>query len=184
MDMRYIKEVDTQRKHLKGVTDYLHESGYSGVPPPRNIRALGAKDFQSMFKFLFEKLRPDHVFNKKFEDEVMDIIRELNYPLLDSISPKALLAVGALHSNPSFFALLFWLMKRCRDKEQTTKLKQKEKEMSLANSIVSGKLFFNYSNDSYQDLIAGSLDFESRARVLKSNFGNVLLQIKGKRISC
>lgn len=172
-DMRLLKDPGTQRKYLKAIVEYLNESNYSGVPPPKNMRSLGGKDFQAMFRFFIEKLLPNHTYKKKFEDEAMDIIRDIQYPLIDTISPKDFLAIGALHSLPAFYALLHWLMQCCRQKDRVMAITRKEREgtTSLTQLIHSGRLFYSFSAESYNAVFNGNATtLDPQIRGLKAKF--------------
>ncbi|CAO3624161.1 unnamed protein product [Mucor hiemalis] len=172
-DMRLLKDPTTQRKHLKAIVEYLNESHYAGVPAPKNIRFLSGKDFQSMFKFFVERLVPNHAYNKKFEDEAMDIIRDLQYPLIDTISPKDFLAIGALHSLPAFYALLYWLMLRCKVEDQFLHSQKRDSTemIPLIQSIYSGRVFQSFCVESYKAVFyENKADLNPQMKDLKDKF--------------
>lgn len=119
-DPRNNKDGDTQRRYLSSITEYLNKTDYKASSPPRHIRLLNSKDFHTMLKHTILRLDPTYRPKRKFEDEVLDILKRFNYPLRETISPKSLLSIGAIHSNPMFFALLHWMVQCCRAMDVAT----------------------------------------------------------------
>ena len=169
---------------MLGVSNYLTEVGFNEVPIVRNIRSLSGRSFQSMFKFLVERAFPGYVFKRKFEDEVMDIIQTWEYPLADTINPKDLLAIGALHSTPAFYALLYWLVQCC--KAQDTLQPPPEEPLDTLQAFTSGKAFQTFSAENFKDAVNNQLDLEKSKRALEATFGKMDKKsaTKEQRIDC
>ncbi|OBZ85111.1 Kinetochore protein ndc80 [Choanephora cucurbitarum] len=113
VDTQSIKDPEKQKQSLREITEYLKRSGYSG-PYIRNINILGNREFQAIFKHLVAKASPHYIYKKRFEEDVIILIRQLGYPAADTINRKELLSIGAMHSNPTFIALLHWLVLVCK----------------------------------------------------------------------
>lgn len=113
-DPRPIKDSEFQRRAIRTIIKYLTDNGYGPITP-QTFRGLSYRTFQDIFKFLHQRVVPGHVYVKdKFEDEFIDILKSLRYPLADTISPKALYSIAAPHSYPVFLALLLWMTKLCQ----------------------------------------------------------------------
>ncbi|CAO3569908.1 unnamed protein product [Mortierella alpina] len=109
-DPRPIKDKAFQRSLVHSIVDYLTQNGYPNNITPKNLMQPTNKDFQDVFKFLYQKLEPRYLFQKKFEDEVPVLMKTMRYPAADTISKTALYTVGAPHSWPSMLALLGWMV--------------------------------------------------------------------------
>ncbi|KAI8355691.1 HEC/Ndc80p family-domain-containing protein [Blakeslea trispora] len=113
VDTQSIKDTENQRQSLREITEYLKRSGYDG-PYIKHINALSNREFQPIFKYLATKASPHYVYKKRFEEDVMILIRQLGYPAAETINRKELLSIGAMHSKPTFIALLHWLVLICK----------------------------------------------------------------------
>ncbi|KAF9289013.1 autophagy protein [Mortierella alpina] len=127
-DPRPIKDKAFQRSLVHSIVDYLTQNGYPHTITPKNLMQPTNKDFQDVFKFLYQKLEPRYLFQKKFEDEVPVLMKTMRYPAADTISKTALYTVGAPHSWPSMLALLGWMVDVikvvAKHKENTKVLRQ------------------------------------------------------------
>ncbi|KAF9574844.1 autophagy protein [Mortierella alpina] len=124
-DPRPIKDKAFQRSLVHSIVDYLTQNGYPNSITPKNLMQPTNKDFQDVFKFLYQKLEPRYIFQKKFEDEVPVLMKTMRYPAADTISKTALYTVGAPHSWPSMLALLGWMVDVVtKHKENTKALRQ------------------------------------------------------------
>ncbi|KAI9315244.1 HEC/Ndc80p family-domain-containing protein [Dichotomocladium elegans] len=114
IDPRAFKEPEYQKKAIRNIIKYLSETGF-GTVPVSTIRGLGFRNFQQIFKHLHLHLVPGYQYvRRKFEDEYIDVLRSLRYPLAESLSPKGLYSIGAPHSTPMFIALLSWMVDLCK----------------------------------------------------------------------
>ncbi|KAI7901608.1 HEC/Ndc80p family-domain-containing protein [Cokeromyces recurvatus] len=170
-DPRNIKDGDVQRRYLRAIIEYLKKTRYEGPPPPRNIRSLGSKDFQAIFKHLTRRLLPNYIFNKKFEEEVLVLLRKFNYPMVDTINAKTLMSVGALHSTPTFFGLLHYLVECCKaaDLVEEDELPSPEHKAKFDRNGLC-KLFHDYTMESYQHHMEGMNDPKISRNNLKTIF--------------
>lgn len=110
---------------------------------------------------------PKRVPKPKFEDEVLEVIRELEYPLVSMISPSSLRSIGALHTNPAFFALSFWLSEYCKTGDYiAAKLENVSDEPTQIDQV-----FQNYATKCYTAYMSGSDDFSVQNKKLSSICG-------------
>jgi kinetochore protein NDC80 len=76
-DPRPIREKSWQANAIRSLINFLVQAGYNQPVSQKTLQAPSAKDFQSIFKFLYSQLDPNYVFQKKFEEEVPVILRGL-----------------------------------------------------------------------------------------------------------
>ncbi|EMG48587.1 NDC80 Probable kinetochore protein NDC80 [Candida maltosa Xu316] len=68
------------------------------------------KTFNTIFKFLYNQIDPNYVFVKPLEQEITVLLKQLNYPYMQTITRSHFSAVGG--SNwPTFLGILYWLVK-------------------------------------------------------------------------
>ncbi|KAI8056402.1 HEC/Ndc80p family-domain-containing protein [Thamnidium elegans] len=169
VDLKVVKDSDTQRKYLSSLVDYLTATHYDGSRPT-STRSLTSGQFQQIFKFLIHRVMPERVPKPKFEDDVLEVIRELEYPLVSMISPSSLRSIGALHTNPAFFALLFWLAEYCKTGDYT---KAKLQSLSDGPGQVD-QVFEDYATECYTAFMSGTNDFSLQNKKLGSVCDNIL----------
>ena len=72
------------------------------------------KDFQSIFRYLVQELvDPGMVWGKKFEDDVINLLKDLRYPAMETIGRTGLGAPGGRDWAP-LLAMLNWLVELCK----------------------------------------------------------------------
>ena len=76
-DPRPIREKSWQANAIRSLINFLVQAGYNQPVSAKTLQAPSAKDFTSIFKFLYAQLDPRFVFQKKFEEEVPVILRGL-----------------------------------------------------------------------------------------------------------
>ncbi|KAG0320328.1 kinetochore-associated Ndc80 complex subunit ndc80 [Dissophora globulifera] len=109
-DPRPVKEKAFQRTLIHNLVNFLTQAGYQHPVTAKNLTQPTNKDFQDIFKFLYQKLEPGYDFPRKFEDEVPILLRTMRYPAADTITKTSLYTVGTPHSWPNMLALLGWMM--------------------------------------------------------------------------
>ncbi|KAI8646522.1 HEC/Ndc80p family-domain-containing protein [Parasitella parasitica] len=177
-DPRSIKDSDTQRRYLQTITEYLNRTNYKSASQSRNIRILSSTEFHAMLKHLLLRWDPDYRPKKKFEDEVVDLLRQMGYPLRDSISRKSLLSIGAIHSNPIFFGLLYWVVQMCKandlaesdDFEEPIKLEMDRNSMA--------KVFVDFTLSTYHIFMNADDDYSVQVNALTDAIGNISITTK------
>jgi kinetochore protein NDC80 len=99
----------------QNVIDYL---AIHRCPLPRNIDNVTAKEFQTIFRFLVSGpvgLDPGYNWReKKFEDDVIAILKDLRYPAMENVGKMALGMPGGQNVWPHHVAMLNWLVEMCK----------------------------------------------------------------------
>lgn len=74
-----------------------------------------AREFQDLFRYLaMELIGPHFPWGKSFEKDCLAILRDLHYPVLDTISKTAVTAPGSHQSWPHIVAMLDWMVELCK----------------------------------------------------------------------
>ncbi|KAL9536624.1 hypothetical protein MBANPS3_012505, partial [Mucor bainieri] len=117
-DPRDIKSPETHRRYAQAIADYLEKIGFKEfVPQYKTVRSLSSKDFYYIYIHLVQHYDPSVRHKNKVDEQVIEIMNLLKYPLRDGISRKSLLSIGAIHSNAQFYGVLHWLMEACKSRD-------------------------------------------------------------------
>lgn len=83
-DPRMLRDKQWQNVAVDATIQFLHNQGFERDLSVKMLTAPTAKEFMYIFKFLYEKLDPSFPWqNKKFEEEVLMLLRALKYPFVD-----------------------------------------------------------------------------------------------------
>ncbi|KAF7725496.1 kinetochore-associated Ndc80 complex subunit ndc80 [Apophysomyces ossiformis] len=163
-DPRNIRDVEFQRRATRDIIDYLIKIGH-GPQNTRSLRGISSKDFQNIFKTLHLRIVPTYRYsNRKFEEEIFDVLKQLSYPLADSISPRSLYSIAAPHSFPTFLALLHWLVISCQNVDAILEEAEKEEKRSMDT------LFSEFARATYKSFMCGQDDFTPMELELQNTF--------------
>ncbi|KAK4688919.1 kinetochore protein NDC80, partial [Tremellales sp. Uapishka_1] len=114
-DTRPIKNATFQQQSQRNILDFLALHRCPIGIPPKFFTSATTVQFQQLFKWLIVELIDPHVvFGKKFEDDVIAILRDLRYPAVDSISKTSLSSIGSAVHWPALQAMLNWLVDLCK----------------------------------------------------------------------
>lgn len=111
-DPRSNRDKAVQQVMRNVIFAWLQETQFQGTISRQTLLSPTAKDFRGIFEHLIGLLDPMYTFGekgKKFEDEVVPILKAHSYPFAESIDKKWLAAPASMHSWPSLLAMLHWL---------------------------------------------------------------------------
>ncbi|KAJ3392143.1 kinetochore-associated Ndc80 complex subunit ndc80 [Lobulomyces angularis] len=166
-DPRPIREKQWLVHAIKTLINFLVGAGYTNPVSQKTLQAPSAKDFQSIFKFLYAQLDPyfEYDKDKKFEEEVPMILKALRYPFAEQISKSHLYSVGSMHAWPSLLAVLTWMVELilcCENLDQVD---------SYEEDAQAEKIFYDYLTKTYtMFLINENNDYHEMVEELKGNF--------------
>ena len=111
-DPRNTRDKAYQQTMRNIIFSWLQESQFQGTISRQTLLSPTAKDFRGIFEHLIGLLDPAYIFGdkgRKFEDEVILLLKAHHYPFADNIDKKWLAAPASMHSWPSLLAMLHWL---------------------------------------------------------------------------
>ncbi|KAG9005376.1 kinetochore-associated Ndc80 complex subunit ndc80, partial [Tulasnella sp. 427] len=112
-ETRPIKDRAYQAMMQREIFDYLTQQR-CGIPnlALKTLQTPTNREFHLIFQFLILDVDPSYVFGreKKQEDEIILLLRDLRYPLVDTISKTSLAAPGSSSAWPTLLAMLHWLV--------------------------------------------------------------------------
>ncbi|KZT60464.1 hypothetical protein CALCODRAFT_480748 [Calocera cornea HHB12733] len=180
-EIRPIRDKQWMAMAAQTVMDHLIESRFP-LPLERKMFDQGPtlKLFQSMFQFLIgDVLYPGFVFNKggrKFEEDVIVLMKDLRYPHADQISRTALQAAGSGHAWPATLAMLFWMVELSQAKLQWWSPEMCDdpnltpiEKLSPEQSNMAERYFIDYLNHAYRAFLDGSDDFSDLDQDLRQS---------------
>ena len=111
-DPRNIRDKGYQQTLRNTIFAWLQESQFQGTISKQTLLSPTAKDFRTIFEHFVRLLDPTYSFGengRRFDDEVVLILKAHRYPFADNIDKKWLAAPASMHSWPSLLAMLHWL---------------------------------------------------------------------------
>lgn len=113
-DLRPLRDKNFQNAIQQEILDYLLKNKFEvQTTHPISLKSLRQptqKGFIVIFTWLYKRLDPGYTFQKSVESELYQILKNLNYPYLESINKSQISAVGG-SSWYRFLGLLHWLVK-------------------------------------------------------------------------
>lgn len=146
-DMRLVREKGYKQQCVDTILGFLMENGYDGQISQKIMHNPSSKDFQSIFKFLYGFV-DDFVFSSRFEDEVVNVMKNLRYPYCGEITKSQLSAITP-HTWPVILSMCSWLVELIR---HGATLLEQEEEKSVESC------FFEYVCDGYMRFMEGDED--------------------------
>ena len=139
--------------------------GYDRPISPKILTTPSIKDFQHIFMFLYNRLDPGYSWQKKFEEDVLVLVKCMKYPYADSITKSTLMAVGSMHAWPSLLAVLIWMVELIMVCETV------DNEVDGQEGAADpDRLFTDFLVRSYDQYMLGQTDYETLEADMQENF--------------
>ncbi|KAF8520204.1 HEC/Ndc80p family-domain-containing protein [Hysterangium stoloniferum] len=177
-DSRPIRDKQFQILEQKQILKFLTEGQFPGNITLKTLQSPTSKDFQTVFRWLFEILDPCYVLckgNKKFDDEIIPTLKYHRYPSADLINIKWMQAVGSMHAWPSMLAVLHWMTLLCLVKTSYASsddptVQNKDLVPDIFGEEHNSTLAFEYYVDAYYVFLQGSDDFSEQDQELEDRY--------------
>ncbi|KAJ1891229.1 kinetochore-associated Ndc80 complex subunit ndc80, partial [Coemansia sp. IMI 209127] len=149
-DPRPIKDRNFMAKGQQRIMNYLSTHAYPGMLTPKTLSMPTAKDFQTIFKFLYAQLDPRYMYVKKFDDEVLSVLRGIHYPYVGNISKSHIHSAGSMTTWPGLLAMLLWLVEliECVTQMNPQNIDVNDPEFKDSTQFVD-RVFFDYLSRAY-----------------------------------
>ncbi|KAJ1829382.1 kinetochore-associated Ndc80 complex subunit ndc80 [Coemansia sp. RSA 2599] len=149
-DPRAIKERAFQAKAQQRIVSYLSTHGYPGLLTPKTLATPTVKDFQTIFRFLYAQLDPRYVYQKKFEEDALNILRGIRYPYVNNISRSHIYSAGSMSTWPGLLAMLLWLVEliECVTQMNPQEIDVNDSDFKDSVQFVD-RVFFDYLSKAY-----------------------------------
>lgn len=183
-DPRPLRDRNFQLAIQEEIVRYLLQNKFDiETNNPVSIKALRQptqKGFIVIFKWLYQRLDPGHRFARSVESDVYQILKNLQYPYLESINKSQISAVGG-SSWHKFLGMLHWLVRINSKVDQTmedsdhTMRSQPTQEMVSINipvqtldeqnhiqekyELMVENLFINYISECYRSFLRVDDDY-------------------------
>lgn len=194
-DPRPLRDKNFQNAIQQEIFDYLSQNKFDiEMSHPISLKFLKLptqKGFVLIFKWLYLRLDPGYCFTKSIEHEVYQILKNLQYPYLESINKSQISAVGG-SSWPRFLGMLHWLVQvnlrldaslreldlniinentqemTILDHPLTTLDEQDQKQEKY--ELMVEKLFIDYVMESYRSFLRLEDNYEPYMKELEAGF--------------
>ncbi|KAI0083992.1 HEC/Ndc80p family-domain-containing protein [Irpex rosettiformis] len=187
-DPRPLRERPFQSKMRQDIVEWFQQNEYDLQTSA--LMNITAKDFRGIFEQLVLCLDPDWPFdpNKRFEDQLLQALKALQYPYVNNIDMKWLATPGAQFSWPSLLGMLHWLAELGKARESyLSSADPTLQEVSLVpdqfdNIHHHEALAFEHYIESYQLFLQGADLFPEQERQMEERYarkdGKVLADLQ------
>lgn len=194
-DPRPIRSHKFQNKVQTELYEYLLSSNYN--IEMTTLKNPTQKDFESIFKWFYNKLDPGYKFEKSFNNEVSMLLKYLEYPYLETINKSQITAVGS--NWPVFLGMLHWLLQLVKksikfddldlDSIQESQLSNNnhKQKSDYNDSVISSeqtvlnKLFISYALKSYKSFLSfGEDDYSTFYDEMQLEYKQYIEEIQNK----
>ena len=109
-DPRQLREKNVQLVMRQDIVGWLKAHDFDTSSNP--LSNIHAKGYQMIFRQLVLIIDDGHNFsdNIPLQDEVLNVLRALEYPYVSSLDSKWFAAPASMHSWPSLLGVLHWLV--------------------------------------------------------------------------
>lgn len=147
IDDRPLRDKNYQNLIISEIYEFLNANKFelerNHPLTSKTLRQPTQKDFIVIFQFLYNKIDPYYKFLKSIETEIFVILKNLDYPYLDTITRSQISAVGGTYW-PNFLGILYWLVKLNLQVDDINNIKLED---NLEDEL--DKIFINYTKKSY-----------------------------------
>jgi kinetochore protein NDC80 len=114
-DTRPIRDKTFQQSCIRTISEYLLQQRCPIPITQKTLTAPTTKEFMQLFRFLVSELiDPDFQWGKKFEEDAINVLKDLRYPAMEAMGKTALGTPGTTVAWPSMLAMLTWLVELCK----------------------------------------------------------------------
>ncbi|GAA6018794.1 hypothetical protein JCM11491_003451 [Sporobolomyces phaffii] len=174
-DPREVRPRRAQERHAEDILQFLATHQCPFQLSLANLLGPTSTQFSQVFAFLTHLFDPSIRFGQaapakgqpkvKFEDEVLNTLRTVQYPFTDSITKSHLQSIGSMQSWPNMLAMLHWLVMVIETREMAFN-SDPELQMpapdfalrSLSTDEVIPHAWFHFLQAAYDKFIAGEED--------------------------
>lgn len=194
-DPRPLRDRNFQNAVQEEIFDYLTRNKFAlEMNHPISLKFLKLptqKGFVLIFKWLYLRLDPGYNFTKSIEHEVYQILKNLQYPYLETINKSQISAVGG-SSWPRFLGMLHWLVKINVKLDQSLQeldqnlFNDNTQELTILNhpldtldeqdqkqekyELMVERLFIEYVMESYRSFLRLEDNYDSYMEQLEAGF--------------
>lgn len=173
-DPRPVRDKQFQAKVIQELTDFLQRNGYEQdckmMLQQNTLRNPTAKDFTTIFKWLYSRLDPNYQWGKAFDQDVLAVLKYIRYPFAGNITKSQLAAIGSANSWPQFLAILHWMMQLVVtiDRFDTSDYDYACTEMGIEPE--TDRIMFDFFSGCYIQWLNNYDDFEEEKQRLEMAF--------------
>lgn len=107
-DPRSVSDKIFQSNCIKKLVEFLSEKRYPHNISYKMLQSPTSKDFFRIFEFMYSFLIPTFKLEKKPEEQIPKLFKQLGYPFM--ISKSYMFALGSPHTWPHILAAVSWLL--------------------------------------------------------------------------
>ncbi|CCG20512.1 hypothetical protein CORT_0A01210 [Candida orthopsilosis Co 90-125] len=129
------------------------------------------RNFYEIFKFMYHFIDPSYVFRKSAEQEIIPLLKSLQYPALGTISRLQFNAVGG-QNWPNFLAILEWILTYIESNIDVVD--------DLSPNDDFDRIFMGYNYSCYLRFLDADEDYEAPRQQMLREFEEEMEKFKGQ----
>lgn len=115
----------------------------------KSLTSPTQKEFNSMFKWLYNRVDPSYRFQKNIDAEIPPLLKQLRYPFEKSITKSQIAAVGGNNWH-TFLGLLHWIMQLAIMMEAFGQGGYDEASLEAGAPVREDRIIFEFLSDAYR----------------------------------
>ncbi|KAG9306662.1 hypothetical protein G9A89_004209 [Geosiphon pyriformis] len=159
-----------QQTAIKEIIEALESWNYPNSISIKTLQSPSTKDFQSIFKFLYERIDPSIKWesNSRFDDLLLALLQGMRCPFVPEIRKQTLAAVGSMHSWPILLGMLKWLQETA---SYWIYLSNEYQKVDIEEEKTLDQHYFDYLAEAYKIFLEGDDDFSELDQALRNIAG-------------
>lgn len=152
-DPRRLRDVSVRAQMAQELLDYMTRRNFEidmqMSLTSKSLTSPTQKEFNSMFKWLYNRVDPAYRFQKNIDAEIPPLLKQLRYPFEKSITKSQIAAVGGNNWH-TFLGLLHWIMQLAIMMEAFARGAYDEASLEAGAPVREDRIIFEFLSDAYR----------------------------------
>jgi kinetochore protein NDC80 len=161
VDPRRLRDPGVRGQMAQDLLDYFTRNNYemetATTLTNKTLTSPTQKEFNGMFKWLYNRLDPAYRFQKNIDAEIPPLLKQLRYPFEKLITKSQITAVGGNNWH-TFLGLLHWIMQLATMADSYASGKFDYACMEAGLDVSGDRIIFDFLSDAYKAWLSVDAD--------------------------
>jgi kinetochore protein NDC80 len=153
VDPRRLRDPNVRGQMAQELLDYMTQNNFEMDMhmslTSKSLSSPTQKEFNAMFKWLYNRIDPAYRFQKNIDTEVPALLKQMRYPFANSITKSQIAAVGGNNWH-TFLGLLHWIMQLAIMMDSYAAGQYDEACMEAGAPVREDRIIFAFLSDAYR----------------------------------
>ena len=153
VDPRRLRDPSVRSQMAQELLDYMTRNNFELEMQmsltQKSLSSPTQKEFNAMFKWLYNRVDPAYRFQKSIDAELPLILKQLRYPFEKSITKSQIAAVGGNNWH-TFLGLLHWIMQLAGMMDSYAVGQYDQAAMEAGAPVREDRIIFEFISDAYR----------------------------------